>query len=190
MANKSLNTCCFSGRIKCPHCGCSYMHNRRTKNGSYQEYWNCGSRKKKKVGDGCPVNGSISQKALEKACAEVLGLEAFDEDVFLARVDHIEVPKVIPGLFLKDGTVIRRMRQIPVIGTAGHRNIRPEPLHTAGSMQLWKEGGILLYVQNQMCRVRMQLPGTDTELLIHGRRQDEALAVQHRRFCLRHSRPA
>lgn len=109
LANKSLNTCCFSGRIKCPHCGCSYMHNRRTKNGSYQEYWNCGSRKKKKVGDGCPVNGSISQKALEKACAEVLGLEAFDEDVFLARVDHIEVPESYTlDFFLKDGTVIRK----------------------------------------------------------------------------------
>ena len=109
LANKSLNTCCFSGRIKCPHCGCSYMHNRRTKNGSYQEYWNCGSRKKKKVGDGCPVNGSISQKALEKACVEVLGLEAFDEDVFLARVDHIEVPESYTlDFFLKDGTVIRK----------------------------------------------------------------------------------
>lgn len=109
LANKSLNTCCFTGRMKCPHCGCSYMHNRRTKNGSYQEYWTCGSRKKKKVGVGCPVSGSISQKALEKACMEVLGLESFDEEAFLAGVDHIEVPESYTlDFFLKDGTVVRK----------------------------------------------------------------------------------
>ena len=87
----------------------SYMHNRRTKNGHYQEYWNCGSKKKKKVGAGCPVGGTISQKALEKACYEVLGLEELDEEVFLDKVDHIEVPeKYTLDFFLKDGTCIRK----------------------------------------------------------------------------------
>jgi hypothetical protein len=85
LANKSLNTCCFTGKIKCPHCGLSYMHNRRTKNSNYQEYWNCGSKKKKKVGDGCPVGGTISHKSLLKACCEVLNLEEFDEEVFSTR---------------------------------------------------------------------------------------------------------
>ena len=33
LANKSLNTCCFTGKIKCPHCGVSYMHNKRTNRG-------------------------------------------------------------------------------------------------------------------------------------------------------------
>ena len=109
LANKSLNICCFTGKIKCPHCGFSYMHNRRTKNGHYQEYWNCGSKKKKKVGEGCPVGGTISQKALEKACCEVLGLEALDEEVFLDKVDHIEVPeKYTLDFFLKDGTCVRK----------------------------------------------------------------------------------
>ena len=44
LANKSLNICCFTGKIKCPHCGVSYMHNRRTKNGNKQEYWVFGTK--------------------------------------------------------------------------------------------------------------------------------------------------
>lgn len=82
LANKSLNTCCFTGKIKCPHCGVSYMHNRRTDRG-LMEFWNCGSKKKKKVGAGCPVGGTINHQNLMKACADVLGTEGFDEDVFL-----------------------------------------------------------------------------------------------------------
>lgn len=106
LANKSLNICCFTGKIKCPYCGYSYMHNRRTKNGYTQEYWVCGSRKKKQDPDSkCPVSGSINQKALIKACNKVLGLDEFDEDVFLEKVDHIEVPeKYTLKFFLKDGT--------------------------------------------------------------------------------------
>ena len=61
------------------------------------------------MGDGCPVSGSISQKALEKACMEVLGLEGFNEEAFLAVVDHIEVPESYTlDFFLKDGTVVRK----------------------------------------------------------------------------------
>ena len=92
-ANWSIKTTCFTSKIKCPHCGCSYVHNKRTKNGNLQEYWNCGAKKKKKVGDGCPVGGTISQKSLIKACTEVLGLTEFDEDVFLEQIDHIDVPE-------------------------------------------------------------------------------------------------
>ena len=107
-ANKSLNLTCFSGMIKCPYCGYSYMHNIRTKNGNRQEYWNCGSKKKKKVGDGCPVKGTISHKSLVRACCTVLDLEEFDDDIFLEKVDHIEVPKeYVLDFFLKDGTMQR-----------------------------------------------------------------------------------
>ena len=108
LANKSLNTCCFTGKIKCPHCGFSYMHNHRVKNGNHQEYWACGSKKKKKVGDGCPVAGTISHKALLKACCEVLGIDEFDEDAFLAKIEHIEVPESYTlDFFLKDGSRVR-----------------------------------------------------------------------------------
>jgi len=104
-ANKSLNLTCFSGKIKCPYCGYSYMHERRRKNGFEQEFWTCGSKKKKKVGDGCPVKGSINHKSLKKACCAVLNLDEFDDGVFLEKVDHIEVPKeYVLDIFLKDGT--------------------------------------------------------------------------------------
>lgn len=115
LANKSLNTCCFTSKIKCPYCNQSYMHNKRTKNGNFQEYWNCGSKKKKKVGDGCPVGGTISHKSLLKASAEVLGLDEFDENTFSERIDHIEVPKKYTlEFFFKDGT--RMTKDVPNTG--------------------------------------------------------------------------
>ena len=109
LANKSLNTCCFTGKIKCPYCCQSYMHSRRTKNGHYQEFWNCGSKKKKKQGDGCPVGGTINHKNLVLACAEVLGIDDFDDNVFLEKVDYIDVPKRYTLEFhMTDGRVITK----------------------------------------------------------------------------------
>ena len=92
LANKSLNTSCFTGKIKCPYCGQSYMHNKRTDRGD-MEFWNCGSKKKKKKGTGCPVGGTINHKNMVKVCTEVLGLDKFDEAIFLEKVDHIDVPE-------------------------------------------------------------------------------------------------
>ena len=107
-ANKSLNTCCFTGKIKCPYCGVSYMHNNRTDRGGL-EFWNCGSKKKKKVGSGCPVGGTINHENMVKVCAEVLGLDEFDEDFFLKKVDRIEVPKRYTLEFhMKNGEIITR----------------------------------------------------------------------------------
>ena len=109
LANKSLNTSCFTGKIKCPYCGQSYMHNKRVKNGNVQEYWNCGSKKKKKVGDGCPVGGTINHKNMVKVCTEVLGLDEFDETAFLEKVDRIEVPqKYTLDFHMIDGSVVTR----------------------------------------------------------------------------------
>ena len=104
-ANKSLNITCFTGMIKCPHCGLSYM--RDTKKGNDNVYWICGSHKKRKVGDGCPVRGAINQKSIERACCEVLGLETFDEEVFHEKVERVYVPeKTVMEFHLKDGTVV------------------------------------------------------------------------------------
>ena len=56
------------------------------------------------MGDGCPVNGSISQKALRRHAWKSLDWKHLTEDVFLARVDHIEVPESYTlDFFLKDG---------------------------------------------------------------------------------------
>lgn len=107
LANKSLNTTCFTGKIKCPHCGVSYMHNKRTDRGNCLEFWCCGSRKKK--GGHCGVGGSINHKNMVKACTEVLGLEEFDEEIFLREVDHIDVPKrYVLEFHMTDGRVITK----------------------------------------------------------------------------------
>jgi len=104
LANKSLNTCCFTGKIKCPFCNTSYMHSIRTDRGSPVEFWVCGNRKKK--GGHCPVGGSINHEHLKERCTAVLGLLEFDETEFLDRVDVILVPaRETLEFHLKDGTV-------------------------------------------------------------------------------------
>ena len=85
------------------------MHGHRTKGGNTQEFWCCGSKKKKQTGTPCPVSGTITEKALERACCEVLDLEFFNEVVFAERVDHIEVPeRSTLVFFLKDNTIVRK----------------------------------------------------------------------------------
>jgi len=105
LANKSLNTCCFTGKLKCPHCGVSLMHHIRKRENGTENYWKCGTTKKK---DGrCPVRGGIRDDKLRMACADALGLEEFDEDTFLEKVDHIEVPKRYQiEIHLKDDRII------------------------------------------------------------------------------------
>lgn len=105
LANKSLNTCCFTGKIKCPYCGFSYMHHIRKRENGTENYWKCGTTKKK---DGrCPVKGGIRDDKLRMACADALGLDEFDETAFLEQVDHIEVPKRYQiEIHMKDGRII------------------------------------------------------------------------------------
>lgn len=94
-ANKSLNITCFTSKLKCCHCGCSYVRNQRsnrTKHTSTYDdtivAWGCGTTKKK--GGRCS-NKDIPERVLREACATALGLDEFDEDIFLERVDHIQV---------------------------------------------------------------------------------------------------
>lgn len=106
LANKSLNTTCFTGKIKCGICGRSYMHNLRTDRG-FEEFWDCGSHKLK--GRNCGAKGSIPQAVLMKECTEVLGLDDFDEQAFLDQVEKIVVPEYHVMVFcMKDGRKITR----------------------------------------------------------------------------------
>lgn len=109
-ANKSLNITCFTSKLKCSHCGCSYVRNQRanrTKHTSTYDdtivVWGCGTTKKK--GGRCS-NKDIPERVLREACAAALSLENFDEDIFLERVDHIQV---LDGQILEfhfyDGTI-------------------------------------------------------------------------------------
>ena len=101
LANKSLNICCFTGKIKCCNCGKSFMHNIRknraqftttyTEEDGMYTTWVCGSRKQKQKGEPCMVK-EIPEKILKQVCAEVLGLDVFDDEVFADRVERIDVP--------------------------------------------------------------------------------------------------
>lgn len=94
-ANKSLNITCFTSKLKCSKCGNSYVRNQRSNRTKYTStygdtivVWVCGTTKKK--GGRCSRK-DIPERVLREACAEALGLEEFDEDVFLERVDYIMV---------------------------------------------------------------------------------------------------
>jgi site-specific DNA recombinase len=107
LANKSLNICCFTGKIKCPYCGYSYVHcTAKRRSGRTEDYWKCGVTKKK--GGRCPTAGTILDTKLKEACARALEIPEFDGEVFLEMVDHIEVPeKYTITIFMKDGRKIQ-----------------------------------------------------------------------------------
>ena len=81
------------------------MHHIRKRENGTENYWKCGTTKKK---DGrCPVKGGIRDDKLRIACADALGLDEFDETAFLEQVDHIEVPKRYQiEIHMKDGRII------------------------------------------------------------------------------------
>lgn len=108
LANKSLNTTCFTGKIKCEKCGQSLMRNTRTNQAKTSQLgdkivsWVCGSRKKK--GGRCSTK-EIPDRIMRKTCTEALGIEEFDEEVFTERVDYISVPdNGFLTFHFKDGT--------------------------------------------------------------------------------------
>ena len=105
LANKSLNTTCFTGKLKCPHCGKSLMHSHKRRENGTEDYWKCGATKVK--GGRCPVKGNIRDDKLREACARALGMDEFDEQEFLGRVEYVSVPeKYTVEIHMKDGTVV------------------------------------------------------------------------------------
>ena len=94
-ASKALNITCFTSKLKCSRCGCSYVCNQRanrTKHTSTYKntivVWGCDTQKKK--GDRCS-NKDIPERILREAYAAALNLEVFDEDISLERVEIIQV---------------------------------------------------------------------------------------------------
>ena len=81
-------TYCFTGKIRCGICGKSYTRRKgRTKGRDYVS-WFC--RAKKEVGMSC-TNKNFNENELEKICAETLGMETFDGEVFKNSVREIAV---------------------------------------------------------------------------------------------------
>lgn len=112
LANKALNTCCFTGKIKCSFCGQSYMHSTRVNKATRtllpekMESWSCGTRKKK---DGHCRGKEIPQRILLAETAAALGLDDFDEQVFTEQVERIDVTGARELTFrFKDGHEVIR----------------------------------------------------------------------------------
>lgn len=107
LANKSLNTCCFTGKIECGICGRNYTHDRQMKKGHWQDGWVCGSHKVR--GKNCGAVGHVPDKILRIESAAVLGIAEFDEGAFLDKVEKIVVPERQALEFhMKGGEVITR----------------------------------------------------------------------------------
>ena len=82
---------CFTKKIRCGKCGMPYTRRVSKIRGKEYPAWFC--RAKKEAGMSCD-NVNFPEKDLEKACAEVMGLEAFDEEAFEAEVKAMTV---LPG---------------------------------------------------------------------------------------------
>ena len=91
-ANWAIETVAMTSKIKCATCGCSFVRNRRnpkTQNQITTEHWICTERKKGRA-TSCGTS-EISDTALKTFIVSVLGIDEFDDDVFTARIDHIDV---------------------------------------------------------------------------------------------------
>lgn len=113
LANWSLNTSCFTSKIKCPICGKSYRRSgkRQRKNPEEVYYiWICRT-KSDKGAKYCPAK-SIPEKTLKTICAEVLGTIEFDETVFSEKVEQISVVgEDVLEFYFYDGNVLKRQWQ-------------------------------------------------------------------------------
>lgn len=81
-ANWSINTTCFTSKVKCSKCGMSYRRSgkRQRKNPDEVYYvWICRS-KSDKGAKACSAK-TIPEKTLKQCCTTVLGLSEFDEDM-------------------------------------------------------------------------------------------------------------
>ena len=107
-ANWSINTSCFTSKIKCGRCGKSYQRsNRKGRKDPDANYtvWICGTRRK--TGNAQCQNKDIPEPMLKEACTAVLGLDEFDETVFSEQINHIEIPAPYEMVFyFKDGRIV------------------------------------------------------------------------------------
>ncbi len=105
--NRYSDTTCFYQKIICGRCGMNYVHcNKKRKDGSIASSFYCGCRSAKKPNCG---NCYIAEPTLRIKISEALGIERFDEEEFLGRVDHVEVLRDAPlKIYLKNGQVIEK----------------------------------------------------------------------------------
>ena len=91
-AHWSIQPVAMTSKIKCAACGRSFVRasrKPRTQNSITTEHWICTERKKGRT-TSCGTS-EISDTALKTLIANILGIDEFDDDVFTARIDHIDV---------------------------------------------------------------------------------------------------
>ena len=110
LANWSINTSCFTSKIKCGNCGASYRRSgKRQRKDSNEVYhvWVCRTYDSK--GKSACAAKMVPEKTLKSICAEVLGLDEFDEGAFTGRVAKIVVVGNDTLVFhFADGTTLQK----------------------------------------------------------------------------------
>jgi len=106
-ANPHIKTTALTSKIKCKHCNRSFQRTSRKLVNGRSRYWVCATRK---AGQGNPCGtGDLHEEQLKKLISEVLEVDEFDDELFLERVDHIEVTgKDLLEFFMTDGSLITR----------------------------------------------------------------------------------
>lgn len=109
-ANWSIPTSCFTSKITCGICKKSYSRSgKRSTNGQVNYVWVCRTKRDgvKRSGGRTCTNKSIPEPTLRDLCAEVLGTNVFDAEVFERRVEQVVVPEPNRAVFhLSCGEVI------------------------------------------------------------------------------------
>lgn len=127
LANWSINTSCFTSKIKCGRCGKSYQRSnrkgRKDPNANYT-IWICGTRRK--TGNTHCQNKDIPEQMLKEACAAVLGLDTFDEIIFSEQIDRIEIPAPNEMIFyFKDGHIVPHRWESTMRKNCGRMSAEP-----------------------------------------------------------------
>ena len=105
LANPHIPTSALTSKVKCGKCGKSFR--RRTENSKYK-IWKCATKDDKGTA-ACDIK-LIPEPALKAACAEVLGIEEFDDDIFTERVERITAyDDNVLVFLLRDGTEITKV---------------------------------------------------------------------------------
>jgi DNA invertase Pin-like site-specific DNA recombinase len=104
-ANPHIPTSALTSVVKCGKCGKSF--HRRTENSKYK-VWKCATKDAKGMTK-CDMK-LIPEPALKAACADVLGLDEFDDNAFAERVERITAYEGNLLVFLmRDGAEVSKV---------------------------------------------------------------------------------